>query len=148
MYAYIYICVCIHIYVYLHTCIHTHIHMNTLQFFCTPISPCQIPSQLLSLLPPRTQRKLTSLQNAAVVRQPILSDPSPPLPPSATPTQVNADHYKKLLSLVSRSSNLADNSDDKLRGAGAAAVFRLLARYSTFQGAHYRAGGFQVRLCE
>ena len=63
-------------------------------------------------------------------------------------TQVNADHYKKLLSLVSRSSNLADNSDDKLRGAGAAAVFRLLARYSTFQGAHYRAGGFQVRLCE
>jgi hypothetical protein len=59
--------------------------------------------------------------------------------------EVNADHYHKLLALMRRSSGLALQESDKLAGAAAAAVFRLLARYSSFQGAHYRAGGFQVR---
>ena len=55
--------------------------------------------------------------------------------------EVNSDHYNKLLALLRRSSRLADQG-----GAAAAAVFRLLARYSTFQGAHYRAGGFQAAI--
>jgi hypothetical protein len=59
--------------------------------------------------------------------------------------EVNADHYQKLLALLRRSSKLDDGSE-KLGGACAAAVFRLLCRYSTFQGTHYRAGGFQAAI--
>ena len=66
--------------------------------------------------------------------------------------EVNSDHYSKLAALLRRSSHLGRDSDfsggagEGLGGAATAAVFRLLARYSTFQGAHYRAGGFQAAI--
>ena len=66
--------------------------------------------------------------------------------------EVNSDHYSKLAALLRRSSHLGCDSDkagdggEGLGGAATAAVFRLLARYSTFQGAHYRAGGFQAAI--
>ena len=58
---------------------------------------------------------------------------------SGVTMEVNSDHYQKLLALLQRSSELQVHGAGG--GAGPAAVFRLLARYSTFQGAHYRAGG-------
>ncbi|KAJ1495163.1 phosphorylated CTD interacting factor 1 WW domain-containing protein, partial [Baffinella frigidus] len=66
--------------------------------------------------------------------------------------EVNADHLAKLRALAAHAGThgggAASSSPegDELDGEEAGAVFALLARYSSFQGSHYRAGGFQAAI--
>lgn len=61
--------------------------------------------------------------------------------------EVNEEHYAKLRRLYERTVMKGHiDDDDDITEELEEAVFRLLARYSSFQGAHYKAGGFQAAI--
>ncbi|EKX51571.1 hypothetical protein GUITHDRAFT_102834 [Guillardia theta CCMP2712] len=63
---------------------------------------------------------------------------------SGVTMEVNFDHYVKLQELMKHSGFVKHS--DMTESFISCAIFSLLARYSSFQGGHYKAGGFQAAI--